>query len=95
MQKTIAISFTLKTNNIQSNYRSSNFLILNADCTKNDSVLLDSNLYFLNMLIIHLLSILKILYNPLIWPKPEYASAAWNSLTLADSNKLENTENKS
>jgi hypothetical protein len=32
----------------------------------------------------------KVLYSTLILSKLEYASVVWNSLTLADSNKLEN-----
>jgi hypothetical protein len=37
---------------------------------------------------------MKVLYIALILSKLEYASVAWNSLTLADSNKLENIQKK-
>jgi hypothetical protein len=36
----------------------------------------------------------KILYVALIGSKFEYSSVAWNNLTLADSNKLQNTQKK-
>jgi hypothetical protein len=40
------------------------------------------------------LDCLKVLYTALFRSNLEYASVAWNNLTLADSNKLENVQRK-
>jgi hypothetical protein len=40
------------------------------------------------------LDCIKVLYTPLVRSNLAYASVAWNNLTLADSNKLENIQRK-